>query len=69
VANSGVNDLNSSSTFGSFPGHYREEPMHSDKPVFAQVMESAPWHAFRRLVTKYRGDFNVSRFSCLDQFF
>jgi hypothetical protein len=32
-------------------------------------MESAPWHAFRRLVTKYRGDFNVSRFSCLDQFF
>jgi hypothetical protein len=42
--------------------------MHTGKPVFAQVMESAPWHTFRRLVTKYRGDFNVRRFSCLDQF-
>jgi len=36
--------------------------------VFAQVMEFAPWHTFRRLVAKYRGDFNVRRFSCLDQF-
>lgn len=42
--------------------------MHTGKLVFAQVMESAPWHTFRRLVTKYRGDFNVRRFSCLDQF-
>jgi len=31
-------------------------------------MEFAPWHTFRRLVTKYRGDFNVRTFSCLDQF-
>jgi uncharacterized protein DUF4372 len=36
--------------------------------VFAQVMEFAPWHTFRRLVLKYGGDFNVRRFSCLDQF-
>lgn len=42
--------------------------MHTGKLVFAQVMEPAPWHTFRRLVTKYRGDFNVRRFSCLDQF-
>ncbi len=27
-----------------------------------------PWHTFRRLVAKYRGDFNIRRFSCLDQF-
>ena len=42
--------------------------MHTGKLVFAQVMEFAPWHTFRRLVTKYRGDFNVRTFSCLDQF-
>lgn len=42
--------------------------MYAGKPVFAQVMECAPWHTFRRLVSKYRGDFNVRSFSCLDQF-
>ena len=42
--------------------------MHTGKLAFAQVMEFAPWHTFRRLVTKYRGDFNVRTFSCLDQF-
>jgi Domain of unknown function (DUF4372)/Transposase DDE domain len=42
--------------------------MHVGKLVFAQVMEFAPWHTFRRLVAKYRGDFNVRSFTCLDQF-
>jgi len=42
--------------------------MYAGKLVFAQVMEFAPWHTFRRLVAKYRGDFNVRTFSCLDQF-
>ena len=42
--------------------------MHAGKLVFAQVMEFAPWHTFRRLVLKHRGDFNVRTFSCLDQF-
>jgi len=42
--------------------------MHTGNLVFAQVMEFAPWHTFRRLVAKYRGDFNVRSFSCLDQF-
>jgi hypothetical protein len=42
--------------------------MYAGKLVFAQVMEYAPWHTFRRLVMKYRGDFNVRSFSCLDQF-
>ena len=42
--------------------------MHAGKLVFAQVMEFAPWHTFRQLVAKYRGDFNVRSFSCLDQF-
>ena len=42
--------------------------MHVGKLVFAQVMEFAPWHTFRRLVAKYRGDFNVRTFRCMDQF-
>ncbi|HZL34658.1 MAG TPA: DUF4372 domain-containing protein, partial [Tepidisphaeraceae bacterium] len=42
--------------------------MYAGKLVFAQVMEYAPWHTFRRLVAKYQGDFNVRSFSCLDQF-
>jgi hypothetical protein len=42
--------------------------MHTGNLVFAQLMEFAPWHTFRRLVRKYRGDFNVRTFSCLDQF-
>jgi hypothetical protein len=46
----------------------REGPMHAGKLVFAQVMEFAPWHTFRRLVAKYGGNRNVRSFSCLDQF-
>jgi hypothetical protein len=42
--------------------------MHAGKLVFAQLLEFAPWHTFRRLLAKYQGDFNVRRFSCLDQF-
>jgi hypothetical protein len=42
--------------------------MYSGNLVFAQIMEFAPWHTFRRLVSKYRGDFNVRTFSCFDQF-
>ena len=42
--------------------------MYAGNIVFTQLMEFAPWHTFRRLVTKYRGDFNVRSFSCLDQF-
>ena len=42
--------------------------MYAGKLVFAQVMEYAPWHTFRRLVAKYHGDFNVRSFTCLDQF-
>jgi IS4 transposase len=42
--------------------------MHSGNLVFAQLMEFAPWHTFRRLVATYRGDFNVRTFSCVDQF-
>jgi hypothetical protein len=30
------------------------------------VLEFAPWHTFRRLVAKHRGDFNVRTFRCID---
>jgi hypothetical protein len=42
--------------------------MYTGKLIFSQVMEFAPWHTFRRLVTKYKGDFNARTFRCLDQF-
>lgn len=42
--------------------------MYAGKMVFTQLMEHAPWYTFRRLVAKYRGDFNVRTFRCLDQF-
>ena len=42
--------------------------MHAGKLMFPQVMECAPCHTFRRLIKKYRGDFNIRTFSCLDQF-
>jgi hypothetical protein len=42
--------------------------MYAGKLVFAQLMEYIPWHTFHRLVAKYRGDFNIRTFSCLDQF-
>ena len=41
--------------------------MHAGKRVFAQLMQFAPWHTFRRLVVKHRGDFNVRTFSCVFQ--
>lgn len=42
--------------------------MHSGRLVFTQLMDHAPWHTFRRLVTKYSGDFNARTFRCRDQF-
>jgi Domain of unknown function (DUF4372) len=60
----GVNDLN----FEQRLGHPSGLCPGAGKLVFAQVMEFAPWHSFRRLETKYRGDRNVRSFSCLDQF-
>jgi hypothetical protein len=36
--------------------------------VFAQLMEFLPLPEFRRCVERYRGDYKVQHFSCLDQF-
>src|SRR6516225_10412207 len=42
--------------------------MYAGKLIFAQGMEFAPWHTFRRFVAKYQGNFNVRSFSCLNQY-
>ena len=42
--------------------------MNSGKLVFAQVMPHLPLTTFRRCVERYRGEFKVKSFSCLEQF-
>jgi hypothetical protein len=42
--------------------------MNSSKTMFSQVMEFLPLHEFRKCVRRYRGDYKVTTFSCLDQF-
>lgn len=42
--------------------------MYAGKLVFAQLMGHLPLHTFRRLVTRYGGEYKVKNFSCLDQF-
>jgi hypothetical protein len=42
--------------------------MYTGKIVFSQVMEHLPLHAFHQCVSRYKGDFKVKEFSCLDQY-
>jgi len=42
--------------------------MNSGRTVFAQLMDLLPLAEFRRCVDRYRGDYKVQSFSCLDQF-
>jgi len=42
--------------------------MYSGRLIFAQVIDFLPLSIFRNCVAKYRGDFRVRKFSCLDQF-
>ena len=42
--------------------------MFAGRLIFKQVMDYMPLPVFRRCVEKYKGDFNVKTFSCLDQF-
>jgi hypothetical protein len=43
--------------------------MNIQPSVFAQIMAFLPLDEFRKCVRRYRGDYRVRRFSCLDQFF
>lgn len=42
--------------------------MNSGRTIFAQLMDRLPLAEFRRCVERYRGDYKVQSFSCLDQF-
>jgi len=42
--------------------------MHEGRMVFAQLMDHAPIHEFRRCVARYDADYRLRRFSCWDQF-
>jgi hypothetical protein len=42
--------------------------MYTGKLVFAQLMEHLPLHTFRRCVVRYRAEYKVKSFSCLDQY-
>jgi len=47
----------------------REMQMNKGKTIFAQLMEFLPGYEFQRCVEKYRGDYKVKEFSCLEQFY
>lgn len=42
--------------------------MNTGKTVFSQLMEFLPLHQFRKCVKRYKGDYKVQSFSCMDQF-
>ena len=42
--------------------------MNTISTVFSQIMNHLPLHDFRKCVHKYRGDYKIKNFSCLDQF-
>lgn len=42
--------------------------MHSGRLVFSQVMDFLPIYEFHKCVRRYRGNYKVQSFSCLDQF-
>src|SRR4030067_1438237 len=43
--------------------------MDTRQPVFAQLMEFLPGYDFQQCVQRYKGQYKVINFSCLDQFF
>jgi hypothetical protein len=42
--------------------------MYAGQIVFSQVTRFLPWRAFHGCVARYRGEYKVQKFSCLDQF-
>jgi hypothetical protein len=42
--------------------------MNEGRMLFAQVMDGLPLHEFHKCVARYRGQYKVQSFSCLDQF-
>ena len=42
--------------------------MYTGQIIFSQIMDFLPMHEFRKCVKRYKGNFNIQTFSCLDQF-
>jgi len=42
--------------------------MNTERTIFSQIMDYLPLHEFRKCVKRYRGNYKVKSFSCLDQF-
>ena len=42
--------------------------MNTGKTVFAQLQDHLPLHQFRRCVNRYKGNYKVQSFTCLDQY-
>ena len=42
--------------------------MNSGQMIFSQIVDFLPQHEFRKCVQRYRGNYKVQKFSCLDQF-
>jgi uncharacterized protein DUF4372/DDE family transposase len=61
-----LNEVCSSAILPGNPGE--EQRMNEERTVFAQLMEFAPHHLFRRCVERYQGNARVRRFRCWDQF-
>ncbi|OGD39211.1 MAG: hypothetical protein A2V45_10955 [Candidatus Aminicenantes bacterium RBG_19FT_COMBO_58_17] len=43
--------------------------MNGNRTLFSQIMDYLPLSDFRRCIKRYRGNYRVRTFSCLDQFF
>jgi len=42
--------------------------MNTSTTIFSQLMDFLPLHEFRKCVNRYRGNYKIKSFSCLDQF-
>jgi len=45
-----------------------DQPLNTGRTLFSQVIDFLPMQRFHRCVQRYRGDYKVQDFSCLDQF-
>jgi len=42
--------------------------MNSQRTIFSQVMDFLPLPQFRKCIARYRGEYKIQKFSCLDQY-
>jgi hypothetical protein len=42
--------------------------MYTGATIFSQLMQHLPWRRFQRCVQRYKGDYKVKKFKCIDNF-